>query len=252
MSLFISFTTTTAQSSSPKYVGDGCGNSTEQSPLTSGFKTNLNNILSWLSSDAATSKGYNHTVTGTATSDAVYGLYNCRGDVTGTFCQFCVSTAASAILQHCPNRSSAVIWYDYCILRYSNHDFIGNLTMTPIWTTPGTKNATNSTQELQKGETYIQSLIKNATSDNNLLLYAMGEFNPGGSLGERYGLVQCTVDLTSDKCRQCLNGMLNQVPKCCAAKVGWQVGSPSCLIKYDDFMFYKISISPGSSPSPNS
>ncbi|MED6113180.1 hypothetical protein PIB30_068484 [Stylosanthes scabra] len=252
ISLFITFTTTTAQSSSsPKYVGDGCGNSTEQSPLTSGYKTNLNNILSWLSSDAATSKGYNHTVIGTATSDAVYGLYNCRGDVTGTFCQFCVSTAASDILRRCPNKSSAVIWYDYCILRYSNHDFFDNLTMTPIWSTPGTKNATNSTQEIQKGETYIQSLIKNATSENNLL-YALGEFNPGGSLGKRYGLVQCTMDLTSEQCRKCLNGMLDQVPKCCAAKVGYQVGSPSCLIKYDDYMFYKISMSPGSSPSPDS
>ncbi|QHO04821.1 Cysteine-rich receptor-like protein kinase [Arachis hypogaea] len=250
LSFFISFTTTRAQSSSPNYVGDDCKNSTEES-LTSGFKTNLNSILSWLSSDAATSKGYNHTAIGTATRDAVYGLYDCRGDVTGTFCQFCVSTAASDIVQHCPNRSSAVIWYNYCILRYSNHDFFGNLTITPSWQFPGTKNSTNSTQELQKAETYMQSLIKNATVETNLL-YAMGEFNSGGSSGERYGFVQCSRDLTSDQCRQCLNAMLDQVPKCCASKVGWQVLAPSCLIKYDDFMFYKITTSQGPSPSFNS
>ncbi|RYR32492.1 hypothetical protein Ahy_A10g047047 isoform E [Arachis hypogaea] len=241
LSFFICFTTTRAQSSSPNYVGDDCKNSTEES-LTSGFKTNLNSVLSWLSSDAATSKGYNHTAIGTATGDAVYGLYDCRGDVTGTFCQFCVSTAASDIVQHCPNRSSAVIWYNYCILRYSNHDFFGNLTITPSWQFPGTKNTTNSTQELQEAETYMQSLIKNATVETNLL-YAMGEFNSGGSSGERYGFVQCSRDLTSDQCRQCLNAMLDQVPKCCATKVGWQVLAPSCLIKYDDFMFYKITTS---------
>ncbi|XLU76299.1 hypothetical protein S245_035352 [Arachis hypogaea] len=250
LSFFICFTTTRAQSSSPNYVGDDCKNSTEES-LTSGFKTNLNSVLSWLSSDAATSKGYNHTAIGTATGDAVYGLYDCRGDVTGTFCQFCVSTAASDIVQHCPNRSSAVIWYNYCILRYSNHDFFGNLTITPSWQFPGTKNTTNSTQELQKAETYMQSLIKNATVETNLL-YAMGEFNSGGSSGERYGFVQCSRDLTSDQCRQCLNAMLDQVPKCCATKVGWQVLAPSCLIKYDDFMFYKITTSQAPSPLLNS
>ncbi|XLS86106.1 hypothetical protein HN51_036272 [Arachis hypogaea] len=121
--------------------------------------------------------------------------------------------------------------------------------MTPSWQTLGTKNSTNSTQELQKAETYMQSLIKNATAESNYLLYAVGEFNAGGSLGKRYGLVQCTRDLTSDKCRQCLNAMLDQVPKCCVAKVGWQVGSPSCLTRYNDYMFYKIQ---GSSPLPNS
>ncbi|KAL1338703.1 hypothetical protein AAHE18_10G230800 [Arachis hypogaea] len=248
MNIFITITRTKAQSSTLNYVGDDCQNSTKQS-LTTGFKTNLNSVLSWLSSDATTSKGYNYTTVGTTTRDAVYGFYNCRGDVTGTFCQFCLSTAASDILQHCPNRSSAVIWYNYCILRYSNHDFYGNLTITPSWQTLGTKNSTNSTQELQKAETYMQSLIKNATAESNYLLYAVGEFNAGGSLGKRYGLVQCTRDLTSDKCRQCLNAMLDQVPKCCASKVGWQVGSPSCLTRYDDYMFYKIQ---GSSPLPNS
>ncbi|XP_057738045.1 cysteine-rich receptor-like protein kinase 10 isoform X3 [Arachis stenosperma] len=97
----------------------------------------------------------------------------------------------------------------------------------------------------------MQSLIKNATVETNLL-YAMGEFNSDGSSGERYGFVQCSRDLTSDHCRQCLNSMLDQVPKCCATKVGWQVGAPSCLIKYDDYMFYKITTSQGPSPSFNS
>ncbi|XLT14873.1 hypothetical protein HN51_060563, partial [Arachis hypogaea] len=216
MNIFITITRTKAQSSTLNYVGDDCQNSTKQS-LTSGFKTNLNSVLSWLSSDATTSKGYNYTTVGTATRDA-----------------FCLSTAASDILQHCPNRSSAVIWYNYCILRYSNHAFYGNLTTTPSWQTLGTKNSTNSTQELQKAETYMQILIKNATAENNYLLYAVGEFNAGDSLGKRYGLVQCTRDLTSDKCRQCLNAMLDQVPKCCASKVGWQVGSPSYALLPED------------------
>ena len=117
---FLGFMTvfTMASAQSPNYMNDDCHNSTTQQALTLTYQTNLHNTLLWLSSDAATSKGYNHTTTGNGTVDAVYGLYDCRGDVTGSFCQFCVSTAASEILQRCPNRSSAVIWYNYCILRY--------------------------------------------------------------------------------------------------------------------------------------
>ncbi|XP_027344259.1 cysteine-rich receptor-like protein kinase 10 isoform X2 [Abrus precatorius] len=244
LGFMILFTPSNAQS--PYYVGDDCQNSTEHA-LTSTYQTNLRNTLTWLSSDAATSKGYNHTTIGSGTVDVVYGLYDCRGDVTGTFCQFCVSTAASEILQRCPNRSSAVIWYSYCILRYSNHDFIGKLNTTSSWTIPGSKNATDP-KELQKAEDFMQSLRRKATVDTNKL-YAMGGFNLSNS-EERFGLVQCSRDITSDECSQCLEAMIDKVPQCCGTKIGWQVLSPNCLIKYDDFIFYQI-ISQTSSPLPN-
>ncbi|XP_061364768.1 cysteine-rich receptor-like protein kinase 25 [Gastrolobium bilobum] len=244
LSFMTLFTTTSAQS--PNYVGDDCRNSTEEA-LTTTYQTNLNKILSWLSSDATTSKGYNNTIIGNNTVDAIYGLYDCRGDVTGSFCQFCVSTAASAISQRCPNRSSAVIWYNFCILRYSNHDFIGNLTTNPSWQIVGSKNITNP-EELQKAENHMQSLVREATVETNQL-YAMGKFNLSPA-EERYGLVQCSRDLTNDECSQCLEAMLNEVPKCCGTKLGWQVLAPSCLIKYDDFMFYQIT-NQTSSPLPN-
>ncbi|RZC09933.1 cysteine-rich receptor-like protein kinase 10 [Glycine soja] len=236
---FLGFMTafTMASAQSPNYMNDDCHNSTTQQALTLTYQTNLHNTLLWLSSDAATSKGYNHTTTGNGTVDAVYGLYDCRGDVTGSFCQFCVSTAASEILQRCPNKSSAVIWYNYCILRYSNHNFFGNLTTTPSWQIVGSKNTTNP-EELQKSEDYMQSLRREATVETNKL-YAIGGFNLSNG-EERYGLVQCSRDLTNVECSQCLEAMLVKVPQCCAANLGWQVLAPSCLIKYDDYMFYQI------------
>ncbi|RDX98472.1 Cysteine-rich receptor-like protein kinase 25, partial [Mucuna pruriens] len=242
MSLF-----TMASAQSPNYMDDDCHNSTTNQVLTPTYQTNLHNTLSWLSSDAATSKGYNHTTTGIGTVDAVYGLYDCRGDVTGSFCQFCVSTAASDILQRCPNKTSAVIWYNYCILRYSNHNFFGNLTITPSWYVVGTKNITNP-EELQKAEDYMQSLKREATVESNKL-YAMGSFNLSDG-EERYGMVQCSRDLTNDECSQCLEDMIDKVPQCCRGNLGWQVLAPSCLIKYDDYMFYQIT-NQTSSPLPN-
>ncbi|KAL2337292.1 hypothetical protein Fmac_011738 [Flemingia macrophylla] len=244
LGLMTLFTMSSAQS--PNYVGDDCHSSTTEQALTLTYQTNLNKTLSWLSSDSATSKGYNHTITGNGTVDAVYGLYDCRGDVTGSFCQFCVSTAASEILQRCPNKSSGVVWYNYCILRYSNHNFFGILTTTPSWEILGSKNTTDP-EEPQKAEDYMQSLRREATVETNNL-YAMGGFHLSHG-EERYGLVQCSRDLTNDDCSQCVEAMIDKVSQCCAAKQGWQVLSPSCLIKYDDYMFYQIT-NPTSSPSP--
>ncbi|KAK7259660.1 hypothetical protein RIF29_25272 [Crotalaria pallida] len=250
--VFMTILTTTSTAQSLNHVGDDCHNSTQQ-PLTTAYQTNLNNTLSWLTSDASTSKGYNHTTMGNGTDDVIYGLYDCRGDVTGAFCQFCVSTAASQLLQICPNRSSAIIWYNFCILRYSNQDFFGNLTISPSWQILGQKNITDP-QEPQEAQNFMQSLIRKATVDTNLL-YAMGSFSL--SDGEkRYGLMQCSRDINSSQCKQCLEAMLDKVPQCCETKLGWQVLAPSCLMMYDDNMFYLITaqtnetISPSPLPNP--
>ncbi|WVZ02049.1 hypothetical protein V8G54_022855 [Vigna mungo] len=219
------------------YVGDDCSSTTPKS-LSSEYKDNLNSVLTWLSSDAATSKGYNHNSFGNSTSGAdaaVYGLYDCRGDVSGYFCQFCVSTASREVLQRCPNRVSVITWYDFCILRYSNENFFGNVTVDPAWNHTGSKNVSSS-EEIQKGEGFMRSLIRKATVETNQLYYMDG-FNLS-STQRRYGLVQCSRDLTREGCRECLETMLAKVPKCCEHKLGWQVSSASCLIKYDDYIFY--------------
>jgi len=130
--------------------------------------------------------------------------------------------------------------------RYSNHNFFGNLTTSPSWETPGSKNITNP-QELDKAEDNMQSLISEATLETSKL-YAMGEFNLSNE--KRYGLVQCNRDLNDKQCNQCLEAMLDKVPKCCGTKIGWQVHAPSCLMKYDDFMFYQLT-SATSAPLPN-
>ncbi|KAK7314062.1 hypothetical protein VNO77_39271 [Canavalia gladiata] len=248
--LLLSFEPLVSKAQSPNYVGDDCHNTTEK-PLSSTYKTNLNSLFTWLSSDAATSKGYNHNSIGNNTpgdADAVYGLYDCRGDVAGYFCQFCVSTATREVLQRCPNRVSAIVWYDFCILRYSNEDFFGNVTIYPSWHAFGTKNVSNSV-EIQKGEDFMKSLIRKATVETNQLFYMDG-FNLS-STQKRYGLVQCSRDLTNDGCRQCLEAMLAQVPKCCEQKLGWQVLAASCLIKYDDYIFYLFPTQASSVPVPN-
>ncbi|KAI4323615.1 hypothetical protein L6164_023208 [Bauhinia variegata] len=232
----LSLTTLTSKAQTPTYVGDDCTNSTEQT-LSSSYQTNVNNILSWLTSSAGTSNGNNYTTinSSAATNDTVYGIFDCRGDVDRSFCQFCVSTASSEMVRRCPNRVSAVIWYDFCYIRYSNQNFIGKFSLGTLWYDLGSKNISNPT-EVNTTENYMRNLIRIATVETNQL-YAMGEFYL--SNGEkRYGLVQCSRDIGKEKCGQCLEGVLEKIPQCCAQKLGWQVFVSGCLMKYTDYMFY--------------
>ncbi|KAK7314055.1 hypothetical protein VNO77_39263 [Canavalia gladiata] len=231
--LLLSFKPLITKAQTPIYVGSNCQNTTER-PLSSAYQTNLNSILSWISYDAATGKGYNHKSIGSNINgdDAVYGLYDCRGDVVGYLCQFCVSTAIREAPQRCPNRVSAMVWYDFCIIRYSNENFFGKVLTYPTWNAVGNKIISNLT-EIQKGEDFMRSLIRKATVETNQLFYMDG-FNLS-STQRRYGLVQCSRDLTNDGCRQCLEAMLAQVRKCCEQKLGWSIWSGSCLIKYDEY-----------------
>ncbi|WVZ03109.1 hypothetical protein V8G54_023915 [Vigna mungo] len=243
--LLLSFRSFITKAEEEANLGSNCVNTTQQT-LSSAYQTNLDRILTWMRFDAATSHGYNHTTIGTNSS--VYGLYDCGGDAVGYFCQFCVSTAANEAPQLCPNRVSAVLWNDYCVIRYSNEDFFGKAMTSQIWHSLGTRNISNIT-EIQKGENFVTSLIRKATNETNQLYYKEG-FNLSAT-ESRYSVVQCTRDLTNEACRQCLEDILAEVPKCCEQKVTWMVWSGSCLIRYDDHMFYLLANQPPSAPEPN-
>ncbi|XP_027910052.1 cysteine-rich receptor-like protein kinase 10 isoform X2 [Vigna unguiculata] len=146
--LLLSFRPHVTKAQTPIFVGSNCQNTTQQ-PLNSVYQTNLEEMLRWASSDAATSKGYNYKSIGN--NSPVYGLYDCRGDVVGYFCQFCVSTAAKEAPQRCPNRVSAMVWYDFCVLRYSNESFYGTVLTNPSWHALGEKNISNM-EDIQKAK----------------------------------------------------------------------------------------------------
>lgn len=67
------------------------------------------------------------TVTYGKGQDKVYGLAQCRGDVSSKDCFGCIQDAAKQIREVCPDQADARIWFDYCFLRYDNINFIGKV-----------------------------------------------------------------------------------------------------------------------------
>lgn len=247
--LLLHFTPTiTAQS--PIYMYTFCHNSTTGKSPTTSYQSNVNNFLSWVTSDSITGTVYNETIIGNNGDGdgdaAVYGNYNCRGDLSGYFCQFCLTTAAREIAQRCPNTVTAMIWYDICIIRCSNYNFFGKISLTPAWNVSGSKTIKDST-ELRKAQDDMRGTITKLTSQNQY--WGIVEFN-WNNTEKRYGLLQCSKDLTSHDCRQCLETLLDIVPLCCETKVSWAIMAPSCGMKFDDYRFYQITNQTGTgSPS---
>jgi hypothetical protein len=94
-----------AESADP--LGKFCNSDTS---IKSGSKisANIDRLLSALISKTS-SDGFTATSYGEG-QDKVFGLAQCRGDVSSTDCTSCIQDAAKQIRQLCPNEADARIW----------------------------------------------------------------------------------------------------------------------------------------------
>ena len=93
------------------------------------YQTNLNHLLTYLSSNATANniEFYNATASSGNSADTVYGLFLCCGDLDANTCPDCVTSATRDIVQRCPTQKEVVAWYDECMLRYSYQYFFGSM-----------------------------------------------------------------------------------------------------------------------------
>ncbi|KAJ1428316.1 S-locus receptor kinase, C-terminal [Sesbania bispinosa] len=205
-------------------------------PPSSTYQTNLNNLISSLSSDSATSNGFGNRTSGSDQSNMVYGLYLCRGDVNTSLCHSCVQNSSRLLRQHCPNNASAILWYPFCLLRYSNQNFFGKLTTRPrIPMFDARQNFTSAGEFDSDARVLMNGLIQ--MGSESTLMFGTHMFNINGTQ-RRYGWVQCSRDITSEECRTCLSNMLEDVENCCEEKKVWRVFSPSCIVMYETQPFF--------------
>ncbi|KAL9317372.1 hypothetical protein ACSQ67_013889 [Phaseolus vulgaris] len=212
------------------------------------FQTHLTTLFSSLSSKASNNvQFFNNTVTGTNPSDTVYGLFMCRGDIPSDLCNHCVGNATQRLSTHvdCSFSIEAVVYYDECIVRYSNLSFFGTADMeiSSGYVLASPINMTN--QENFKRLVYVSL---NETADE-----AVGSGSGGEKFATKetdidifqklYCLVQCTPDLSPRDCRSCLNSLINSdLPRCCAGRQGGRVLYPNCVIRFEIYPFFDLMV----------
>nr|GMD93008.1 cysteine-rich receptor-like protein kinase 25 [Ipomoea batatas] len=198
------------------------------------YKANLDSLLSILSSNTTRANGFYHTTVG-----AVHGLFLCRGDISTDVCGDCFGEARGRILELCSNGETAMIWYDECMLRYSEKSMLGILDQSTWFTGTNPENQTKPGY-MQFVENMFNQMIARALSSGSDKKFAVsqGHFSEYDTV---YGLVQCTPDLSNIDCEICLRNATAMLPHCCSGAKGGRAVFPSCNVRYEFFTFFNLS-----------
>uniref|UniRef100_A0A7N1A2Z8 Gnk2-homologous domain-containing protein n=1 Tax=Kalanchoe fedtschenkoi TaxID=63787 RepID=A0A7N1A2Z8_KALFE len=199
------------------------------------FKTNLNSLLSALEEKAPDSYGFYAAAAG-ENPDRLYGLAQCRGDVSAPDCASCVEDSVRWATRSCNNSNEAAVWLDRCYLRYSDGNFLGQWNGSRIAMTPINMSTTDDPSVAAKGRNFMSLLA--ADAPNQPFLFEAGSVDVGEK-GRRYGLVQCNRDLSVAGCRNCTAGLFkfyfdgekrNQS--------SYRLFSYGCRMRYGSYKFY--------------
>ncbi|KAB5533850.1 hypothetical protein DKX38_016936 [Salix brachista] len=216
------------------------------------YQANLNLLLSSLSSNSTRNNinGF-YNVSAGKDPDEVYGMFLCRGDVSNSVCGNCVNFAAKDVLEKCPNETVAMIWYDECVLRYSNRNIFSTVDQDATVLLSSPNNVTAQPESFNKlVETTIYDIAARAASaPPGAKKFAVQQVNYTG-VQKLYTLVQCTPDLSTAGCSRCLEGAISKLGNCCDRKQGGRVIFASCNFRYELYEFYNATAAAEAVPPP--
>ncbi|XP_050147754.1 cysteine-rich receptor-like protein kinase 10 isoform X28 [Malus sylvestris] len=216
------------------------------SPSIDSFQSNLNKVLNTLTSPAAHDTGFYNITAGLNSTEKAYGLFLCQGYVSTDVCKDCVTAASIMAAQRCPSRINVIVWYDYCMLRYSNES-LSTLSESPIVNWRNTQNATEWNRFNQVLGESMNEVVTEAINTANK--FATKQANISRFLSV-YSLAQCTWDLSAVDCNRCLKLAVALLPSCCEGSEGGRVLMPSCNIRFEIYPFYLQNATSAPGPAP--
>ncbi|MED6112711.1 hypothetical protein PIB30_063974 [Stylosanthes scabra] len=258
LSLLVIFTS--LATSQPDFVHSICKDNNGNYTANSTYGSNLNTLLSSLSSDIATSNNFRfYNISNGENTDRVNLIWMCRGDVTKDDCLSCLNNSRILLPEVCPNQKEATGFYDYCMLRYSNQSIFGILDSSNLWAIHNNRNVKDVNEFNQVAGNLVQSLKSKAAavSGDSLVKFAAGKAQVGSGFEAVtvYAHVQCTNDLSELQCNNCLDEEISYIPTCCNGTIRARVFTPSCNLRYDttsyfDTLNHDLPAQPSPSPTP--
>ncbi|KAK4492777.1 hypothetical protein RD792_000097 [Penstemon davidsonii] len=204
------------------------------------YQINLNTLLSSLSRNIDPNGFYNASVG--QNLNRANAILLCRGDIQLDACRSCVQNATFDILSSCPNQRQAVLWNEFCMLRYSDESIVGTLTTSPRYWYWNPHNASSPLpdQFMFTLRTLLDDLRVRASFGGSLRKVAAGNTS-APEFQTIFALIQCTPDLTSDDCSSCLIDSAQDLMRCCSTRAGGRVLTPSCNLRFETYLFYNES-----------
>ncbi|KAF3320606.1 cysteine-rich receptor-like protein kinase 10 isoform X2 [Carex littledalei] len=232
-----------------------CG-STGTFTANSTYDLNLQTLLTNLTTSATNSSNFGFAKSSFGSiPNEIFGLVLCRGDVNSSFCSFCLSQATQQIQNLCPYYKEATIYYEVCLLRFSNQDFLSTTDNSELQYIKWNNRKVTGSQTLF--DSYLNYLM-NTTADyaafNSSKKFGAAQLNLYNAFHETYGLVQCTPDMSSLDCAYCLKNLIGEMPKYFSGKIGGRILGVRCNMRYEQNLFYSgvslLSLTPPAENAP--
>ncbi|KAL3576833.1 hypothetical protein D5086_022116 [Populus alba] len=164
---------------------------------SSEYQANLSELQNSLVANAPIQNGFYTTAAGKG-ANKIYGLTQCRGDISATDCAACI-------------KNVTMEW---------------QLTMRPIL---------KMQKWFSEGLNFTKALA--STTPNQPSMFYTAVLDVGQS-GKRYGMAQCTRDLSKSDCGKCLDFQLATYLNIVGNKRNWDIHGSSCSMWYYDYQFY--------------
>ncbi|XP_061344990.1 plasmodesmata-located protein 6 [Gastrolobium bilobum] len=220
--LTLSAITTPSTSSTDSFIFGGCS----QLKFTPGssYENGVNSILTSLVNSATFTNYNNFTNQGTAASDTVYGLFQCRGDLSNDQCSRCVARAVSQLGTLCFGSCGGALQLDGCFVKYDNITFLGveDKTVVVKKCGPSIGLTTDALTRRDAVVAYLQA------SDGTYKT-----FRSSGS-GNMQGVAQCTGDLSPSECQDCLSDAIQRLKTDCGASTWGEMYLAKCYARYSE------------------
>ncbi|CAL5410564.1 unnamed protein product [Camellia sinensis] len=234
----------------PFFIEIWCTNTTTYTP-DSTYQSNLDTLLSSLSSNALLVNGFDYSKSGSSNPDIAYGLYLCCGDLSTNVCHDCVVTTTQEVVQRCPKSKDVTILYDECMLLYANQSLSFSNVVNPSdgLILINIQNVTDTIRLREILREVMDDIVTRASNDQSGEKFATRESN-FSSFQTVYALAQCTPDLTVLNYKTCLGDAISTLPSCCDGSMGARILFPSCNVRYEFYPFYNI-VATTTSPPPS-
>lgn len=226
--------------SQPQHMHTFCDKLSENFTQTSQYKSNRDTLLSSLRDRSSLETYYNATVG--ISPDTIHGMFLCRGDITKTSCSNCVKTATLEITtNNCTNIKDAIVYYEECMVRYSNVSFLSLVESGPWASRYSVASFPDSffnpfQRTLSDKVEQLIILTASKTSLSSSTPYYVKDRKQVNNFDGSYTLdtmVQCSPDLDPANCSVCLRLAVQGVSSCCNNARIAQFFIPKCFLKYD-------------------
>ncbi|EAZ40172.1 hypothetical protein OsJ_24617 [Oryza sativa Japonica Group] len=184
-----------------------CGTSAGTYTAGSTYETNLENLAVTLRTNASSSPTLFASGALGSAPDTVYGLLQCRGDMSPSDCFDCGTRVGDDVAQVCNRTKDAILVYNQCYAQFSDSgDFLAatnnsggvSLKRTTLCGTGGTYTA---------GSTYESNLLnltRTLREERILLAHPLRRRRPWLRNGTPvYGLLLCRGDVSPSDCAYC-------------------------------------------------